>query len=176
MSKTAKNAPFTPLKLAVLTVSDTRTEESDVSGNYLRDSILAAGHQVVDKQILRDDIYLVRALISKWIADEEVNAILISGGTGMTGRDISNQAVIPLLDKEIPGFGELFRSLSYSEIGTSTIQSRAFAGLANATLIFAMPGSPGGCRTAWEQIIQLQIDSRTGPCNFVNLLPRFREV
>ncbi len=174
MSKTKPDAPFVPLNLAILTVSDTRTEENDESGHYLRDNALAAGHQVKEKRILIDDIYLVRALVSHWIAESEIDVILITGGTGVTDRDVTVEAVTPLLDMEIPGYGELFRTASFKTIGTSTLQSRAFAGLANGTLCFTMPGSPGGCQTAWEEIVRHQIDSRTRPCNFVNLIPRMK--
>ena len=171
----SKQNEFLPLAVAVLTVSDTRTAENDTSGDYLAQSLEAAGHRLADRALLRDDIYQLRAKISAWIADPAVQVVLISGGTGLTGRDISPEAVRPLLDKEIDGFGELFRHISYQEIGSSTIQSRAFAGLANGTLIFGLPGSTGACRTAWEGIVRDQIDSRHGPCNFATLLPRFTE-
>ena len=175
MSQTPDDAEFIPANFAVLTVSDTRTEENDSSGSYLVEQLQAAGHRLAEKMILPDDVYKMRALISRWIADPEVQVVLITGGTGMTGRDITPEAVQPLFDKEIKGFGELFRMLSFDDIKTSTIQSRAIGGLANGTLIFCMPGSTGACRLGWEQILKDQLDSRTKPCNFINLLPRFLE-
>jgi len=168
---------FTPLKIALLTVSDTRDDETDRSGKYLVEQITAAGHAMAEKKIiLPDDIYQIRALVSRWIADEHVQVIIISGGTGLTGRDGTPEAIAPLLDKAIEGFGELFRTLSFNEIKTSTIQSRALGGIANATFIFCIPGSPGACRTAWEGILKEQLDSRNKPCNFVDLIPRLREI
>lgn len=168
---------FTPLKIALLTVSDTRTDETDDSGRYLVDQITAAGHAMAEKKmILPDNIYQVRALLSRWIADDNVQAIIVSGGTGLTGRDGTPEAAAPLLDKTIEGFGELFRMLSYDEIRTSTIQSRALGGIANGTFLFCIPGSPGACRTAWEGILKDQLDSRNRPCNFVQLIPRLREI
>lgn len=158
---------FRPAGIAVLTVSDTRNEETDTSGGYLVDQAQATGHRLVDKRIVIDDIYKIRAIVSKWIADEEVHAILITGGTGFTARDYTPEAVTPLFDKQIEGFGELFRTVSYEEIGTSTIQSRAIGGFANRTVIFAMPGSTGACRTAWTRIIKEQLDSGHKPCNFM---------
>jgi molybdenum cofactor biosynthesis protein B len=166
---------FLPLSIAVLTVSDSRTESDDTSGDLLRDKALEAGHRVVAKAIVRDDVYQLRAIYSRWIADPEVQIILSTGGTGVTGRDSTPEAVAPLLDKQIEGFGELFRQLSYPEIGTSTVQSRAFGGLANGTLIFCLPGSTGACRTAWERVLLPQLDSRTRPCNFAQLIPRLLE-
>ena len=147
------------LGVAVLTVSDTRTEANDGSGQYLVDSVLQEGHQLIDKQIVIDDIYLIRAIISQWIVNDDVQAILVTGGTGFTGRDSTPEAVNVLFDKTVEGFGELFRYLSYDEIGTSTVQSRAIAGLANNTVIFCMPGSTGACQTAWGKIIREQLDS-----------------
>ncbi len=161
---------FIPLQLAVLTVSDTRNLDSDTSGQFLVDSATKAGHHLQDRQLLPDDIYLIRACVSAWIADPAVQAILVTGGTGFTGRDSTPEAITPLLDKTVDGFGELFRHLSWQEIGTSTLQSRALAGLANRTLIVCMPGSTGACRTAWEGILAEQLDSRTQPCNFVQHL------
>lgn len=166
---------FIPVNIAVLTVSDTRTEENDSSGRYLVESLKALGHQLAEKQIIKDDVYQMRALVSRWIADDEVQVVLITGGTGMTGRDITPQALRPLFDREIEGFGELFRYLSIKDIGSSTVQSRAMAGMANATLVFCMPGSSGACTTAWEGILKEQLDSRFKPCNFINLIPRFSE-
>ncbi len=158
------------LGVAVLTVSDTRTEDSDTSGQYLVDSLLQEGHRLSDKQIVIDDIYLIRAVLSQWIASETVQAILVTGGTGFTGRDSTPEAASVLFDKTVEGFGELFRHLSYDEIGTSTVQSRAIAGLANETVIFCMPGSTSACQTAWGKIIREQLDSTYRPCNFVGVL------
>ena len=166
---------FMPLSLCVLTVSDTRTAENDSSGDYLCASLTSAGHRLHERRIARDDRYLVRAIVATWIADPAVDGVLVTGGTGFTGRDSTPEALLPLLDKEMPGFGELFRALSFEEIGTSTLQSRAFAGLANATFVFALPGSTSACRTAWEKIISAQLDARTKPCNLANLRPRLKE-
>jgi molybdenum cofactor biosynthesis protein B len=166
---------FIPLNLCVLTVSDTRTAANDTSGDYLADALRAEGHVLQERAIVRDDKYALRALVSRWIADEAVHGILVTGGTGFTGRDSTPEALGPLLDKEMPGFGEMFRVLSFDEIGTSTLQSRAFAGLANATFLFALPGSTSACRTGWEKLIRAQLDARTRPCNLANLRPRLRE-
>ena len=166
---------FIPLSLCVLTVSDTRTPADDTSGDYLAAAIADAGHRLHERAIVRDDKYALRALVSRWIADESVHGILVTGGTGFTGRDSTPEALGPLLDKEMPGFGEMFRVLSFDEIGTSTLQSRAFAGLANATFLFALPGSTSACRTGWEKLIAAQLDARTRPCNLANLRPRLRE-
>ena len=166
---------FLPLAIAVLTVSDTRTEDDDTSGRILVERLTAAGHRLADRAIVPDNIYRIRAVVSGWIADPAVAVVLITGGTGMTGRDSTPEAVQPLLDKEITGFGELFRMLSWEEIGASTLQSRALGGLANATFVFCLPGSTGACRTGWDRILQAQLDARTQPCNFVELLPRLRE-
>lgn len=156
-----------PLSISVLTVSDTRDEASDTSGKLLAELLTTDGHSLHQKQIVVDDIYLIRASLSAWIADQVTQVILITGGTGFTARDSTPEAVAPLLDKTVDGFGELFRQVSLAQIGTSTIQSRALAGLANNTLIFCLPGSNNACRTAWQEIIASQIDSRKGPCNFV---------
>ena len=166
---------FKPLQIAVLTVSDSRTEATDTSGRTLVESLEHAGHGLADKRIEKDDRYALRAALSQWIADPKVDVVLVTGGTGFTGRDSTPEALTPLFDKVIDGFGELFRQLSFEEIGTSTIQSRAVAGLANGTLIFCMPGSTGACRTAWNGILEKQLDRRTRPCNFVELIPRFLE-
>lgn len=163
---------FVPLNIAVLTVSDTRNEETDTSGRSLVDNLQSAGHHLVEKQIVIDDKYDIRAILSRRIADKNVQVVLVTGGTGFTGRDTTPEAVSPLFDKTIEGFGELFRQVSFNEIGTSTIQSRALAGMANKTLIFCMPGSTNACRTAWDHIIQSQLDSRHKPCNFVPHLRR----
>lgn len=169
------SAEFVPLDMAVLTVSDTRDEDTDTSGRYLAESLQAAGHRLAEKAILPDDIYRLRALVSRWIAAPDISVVILTGGTGLTGRDHTPQAIKPLLDREIDGFGELFRMLSYHEIKSSTVQSRALAGVANATFIFCIPGSTSACTTAWEGILKAQLDSRTRPCNFVQLIPRLRE-
>lgn len=166
---------FVPLSLCVLVVSDTRTAANDSSGDYLCTALAEAGHHLHERAIVRDDKYALRAIVSRWIADEAVHGILVSGGTGFTGRDSTPEALEPLLDKQMPGFGEMFRALSFDEIGTSTLQSRAFAGLANATFLFALPGSTSACRTGWEKLIRAQLDARTKPCNLANLRPRLRE-
>jgi molybdenum cofactor biosynthesis protein B len=166
---------FQPLNIAVLTVSDTRTLADDASGQTLVERLTGAGHQLAERAIVPDDIYQIRAILSRWIADPAVQVVLATGGTGMTGRDSTPEAVRPLLDKDIEGFGELFRMLSWEEIGTSTLQSRALGGLANATFIFCLPGSTGACRTGWDRILQAQLDARSRPCNLVELLPRLRE-
>ena len=159
-----------PLQLAVLTVSDTRTEEDDTSGHYLVEALQAAGHGLAAKAIVIDDIYKIRAVLSHWIAEESIDAVLVTGGTGFSGRDSTPEAVRPLFDKDIDGFGEVFRALSLDEIGSSTVQSRALAGFANNTVIFCMPGSTGACKTAWEGVIREQLDSTHRPCNFVGVL------
>lgn len=171
---TAKDQ-FVPLNLAVLTVSDSRTLETDGSGQFLADALTAAGHHLHARALLPDDRYAVRALVATWIADPAVHGVLITGGTGFTGRDSTPEAVLPLMDKEMPGFGELFRAVSFTEIGTSSLQSRAFAGLSNQTFVFALPGSTSACRTAWDKLLQAQLDARTRPCNLVGLLPRLGE-
>ena len=158
------------LGVAVLTVSDTRSTANDTSGDYLAEAAAESGHRVVAREIVKDDIYQIRAVVSRWIADAEVEAVLITGGTGFAGRDSTPEAVAPLFDKLIEGFGELFRQLSHAEIGSSTIQSRALAGFANRTVLFCMPGSTGACRTAWTGILQQQLDARHRPCNFVGVL------
>lgn len=161
-----------PLNLAVLTVSDTRGPENDTSGDYLQQAAEADGHDVVRREIVVDDMYKIRAIVAQWVADDAVHAVLITGGTGFTSRDSTPEAVAPLFDKEIVGYGELFRAVSYEEIGTSTIQSRTIAGVSNRTLIFCIPGSTGACRTAWGRIISEQLDSRHKPCNFVEMVRR----
>jgi molybdenum cofactor biosynthesis protein B len=166
---------FIPLNIAVLTISDSRTEKDDKSGALLVERVQAAGHRLAEKSIVRDDIYAIRAKLAQWIADDQVQAIISTGGTGVTGRDGTPEAVQPLLDKQIPGFGEIFRVLSYEQIKTSTLQSRALAGVANATYIFCLPGSSGACRDAWDKIISAQLDYRTRPCNLVELMPRLLE-
>jgi molybdopterin adenylyltransferase len=171
---TAKSE-FVPLALCVMTVSDSRTTENDTSGDYLCDSLKAAGHRLHERTICKDDKYRMRAIVSNWITVPDVHGILITGGTGFTGRDSTPEAIIPLLDKQMPGFGEMFRVLSFEEIGTSTLQSRAFAGLANDKFIFCLPGSTSACKTAWEKLLRDQLDSRTRPCNLAGLMPRLLE-
>mgnify|MGYP001814135873 CR=1 FL=1 len=175
MSRTANDAEFVPLKLAVITISDSRTADNDTSGDYLASSAQADGHSVSHRKIVKDDRYVLRAEISALIADGNVDVSLTTGSTGLTGRDVAPEALEPLFDKAIDGFGELFRAASLTDIGAATIQSRAFAGLANGTVIFCMPGSPGACRTAWEAVIRPQLDARTRPCNLANLMPRLLE-
>ncbi|AQA17932.1 molybdenum cofactor biosynthesis protein B [Halioglobus japonicus] len=169
MAKATDDSPQS-LGVAVLTVSDTRTDENDTSGQFLVEALGDAGHALRDKQIVIDDIYQIRAVLSAWIADDAIEAVLVTGGTGFSGRDSTPEAVAPLFDKSIDGFGEVFRALSYEEIGSSTVQSRALAGLANNTVIFCMPGSTGACRTAWGGLIRDQLDSTYRPCNFVGVL------
>ena len=163
------------LDIALLTVSDSRTLAEDSSGDYLAGALADAGHRLADRALLPDDRYAMRALVSKWIADPGIDGIIVTGGTGFTGRDSTPEALLPLLDKEMPGFGELFRAISFEEIGTSSLQSRAFAGLANGTFVFALPGSTSACRTGWDRIIAAQLDARTKPCNLANLKPRLKE-
>lgn len=175
MSRTATDAAFIPLRIAVITISDSRTPDDDTSGDYLAESLQAEGHRLAVRVIVKDDKYVLRAEFSALIADQDIDVILSTGSTGLTGRDVAPEALEPLFDKAINGFGELFRAASVADIGAATIQSRAFAGLANGTIIFCMPGSPGACRTAWEEVIRPQLDSRTRPCNLANLMPRFME-
>jgi len=166
---------FVPLRIAVLTVSDSRTEATDTSGRLLVERLESAGHRLAEKIIVPDDIYRIRAVVSAWIAAADVDIVITTGGTGVTGRDGTPEAVAPLLDKVLDGFGEVFRMLSYAEIGTSTIQSRALAGVANGTYVFCLPGSRNACATAWDKLIQAQLDYRTRPCNLVELMPRLQE-
>jgi len=166
---------FLPIGIAILTVSDSRDEQSDKSGRLLVERLTRAGHRLAEKLIVPDDVYQIRAAVSRWIADPAVNAIVTTGGTGVTGRDGTPEAVRPLLDKVLDGFGEMFRSISYADIKTSTLQSRALAGVANATYVFCVPGSSGACATAWDELIAAQLDLRTRPCNLVELMPRLRE-
>lgn len=167
--------PFTPLSISVLTISDSRNDETDTSGQFLKQAIEDSGHTLTTKTITPDNIYSIRAIVSDWIADKTTQVIICNGGTGLTGRDGTPEAINPLLDKVIDGFGEMFRAISIEEIGTSSLQSRALAGIANGTIIFCLPGSTNACTTAWENIIQKQLDSRTRPCNLVQLIPRFTE-
>ncbi len=161
---------FVPLNICILTVSDTRDFDNDTSGQKLEDLLKEDGHILYERKLIKDDIYHIRAVISQWIFNSSVHAVVITGGTGFAGRDNTPQAVAPLFDSEVDGFGELFRQLSYQEIGTSTIQSRALAGLANKTVIFCLPGSTGACVTCWNGIIRSQLDARHRPCNFVGQL------
>ncbi|WP_423821451.1 molybdenum cofactor biosynthesis protein B [Salinisphaera sp. SPP-AMP-43] len=166
---------FVPLRIAVLTVSDSRTEATDKSGRLLGERIHAAGHVLYEKRICADDVYELRAIVSRWIADAAPDAVITTGGTGLTGRDITPQALQVLFDRHIDGFGEMFRMLSYADIGTSTLQSRAVAGVAKATFIFCLPGSTGACADGWDRLIAEQLDGRTRPCNLPELLPRLME-
>jgi len=171
----SQDREFVALNIAVLTVSDSRVESNDKSGAMLVKFLTEAGHHLAEKTIVPDDKYRIREVVSRWIADESVQVVLSTGGTGVTGRDGTPEAVMPLLDKVIDGFGETFRSLSYQTIGTSTLQSRAIAGVANGTYMFCLPGSSGACKDAWTQLISMQLDYRTRPCNLVELMPRLRE-
>jgi molybdenum cofactor biosynthesis protein B len=166
---------FKALNIAVLTVSDSRTLDNDTSGQLLQDRLETAGHTLAARDLQPDDIYCIRASLSAWIADESVDAVVTTGGTGVTGRDGTPEAVSPLLDKIIDGFGELFRAISFDEIGTSSLQSRCLAGVANGTYIFCLPGSSGACATGWDKLIVTQLDFRTRPCNLVELMPRLKE-
>jgi molybdenum cofactor biosynthesis protein B len=166
---------FLPVNIALLTISDTRIEDNDTSGKVLKERVLAAEHVVVTQHIVKDDTYQIRSILSQWIANPDINAIITTGGTGLTGRDGTPEAAKVLFDKEIEGFGELFRQISFRDIKTSTIQSRAVAGVANATFIFCLPGSSGACRTGWDEILKDQLDIRHRPCNFVELMPRLLE-
>lgn len=170
MGHAQNDVAFKALNIAILTVSDTRTPETDKSGDTLHKGVEEAGHYAYERSIVKDDIYQIRATLSRWVADSAVHAVLITGGTGFTARDSTPEAVIPLFDKQIEGYGELFRALSFDEIGTSTIQSRTVAGVANRTVIFCMPGSTGACKTAWDKIIREQLDVRHRPCNFVEMV------
>ena len=166
---------MSPLAIAVLTISDSRTPANDTSGDLLVERLTGNGHLLASRELVPDNVYQIRATVSNWIADDTTNVVLATGGTGFTGRDSTPEALLPLFDKTIEGFGELFRQISYGEIGSSTIQSRALAGLANATLIFAVPGSTNACATAWDRILQNQLDSTFKPCNFAELISRFNE-
>ena len=166
---------FIPLNIAVLVISDSRTEKTDKSGRLLAERLSAAGHKLYCKEIVPDETDRIAEAVAGWIADDAVNAVLTTGGTGVTGRDGTPEAIRPLFEKEIEGFGELFRMLSFQEIGTSSLQSRAVAGVANATYIFCLPGSSGACATAWDKILSRQLDYRTRPCNLVELMPRLKE-
>ncbi|WP_158784657.1 molybdenum cofactor biosynthesis protein B [Pantoea sp. BAV 3049] len=161
-------AEFVPLNVAVMTVSDSRDAASDSSGDYLREAVTEAGHKVLDHALVKDNRYRIRAVVSSWIASDDVQVVIVNGGTGFNSKNSTPEALVPLFDREIEGFGELFRMISYEEIGSANLQSRAVAGMANQTLIFAVPGSTGACQSAWERVIQEQLDARTRPCNFVS--------
>ena len=175
MAKIEGERAFLPVNIAVLTVSDSRTLEDDKSGRTLVDRIEAAGHKVADRDIVADEITAIAARLKQWIADPHIDVVVATGGTGVTGRDVTPEAFQSIYEKEIPGFGEVFRLISYDKIKTSTIQSRATAGVAGGTYLFALPGSPGACKDAWDEILVHQLDSRTKPCNFVELMPRLNE-
>lgn len=168
-------APFVALSIAVLVISDSRSEADDKSGRLLVQRMQKAGHNLHEKVICADDHYEIRARVARWIADQAPDVVITTGGTGLTGRDVTPRAVQPLLERDIPGFGEMFRTLSFATIGASTIQSRAFAGVAKATIIFCLPGSSGACADGWDKLIEPQLDARSKPCNLVELLPRFTE-
>ena len=175
MSASDSSRPFLPVNIAVLTVSDSRTLDTDTSGDVLSERIQAAGHKLIDRKLVSDDADAIVTALRAWIAEPGIDVVITSGGTGVTGRDVTPEAVRAVADKEIPGFGELFRWLSYAKIGTSTVQSRALAAVAHGTYVFALPGSPGACKDAWDDILVHQLDSRNRPCNFVELMPRLRE-
>ena len=175
MKDSPNEREFVALNIAVLTVSDSRNEQTDKSGKLLAERLGKAGHQLAHKQIVPDDVYRIRAVVATWIADDGVDAVITTGGTGVTGRDGTPEAVRPLLDKVIDGFGEMFRKISWEQIRTSTIQSRALAGVANGTYVFCVPGSSGACATAWDDLISAQLDQRTRPCNLAELMPRLLE-
>lgn len=175
MARIDESRPFLPVSIAVLTVSDTRSEADDKSGQTLIDRITGAGHRVAARRIVRDDVPAITAQLEAWISDPDIDVVISTGGTGVTGRDVTPEAFHTVYDKEIPGFGELFRMLSYQKIGTSTVQSRATGGVARGTYLFALPGSPSACRDAWDDILVQQLDYRHKPCNFVELMPRLME-
>ena len=166
---------FKPVNIVILTISDRRTLEEDDSGDLLANRVADANHVMMDRQICKDNCYQIRSIVSQWILQEDVHVIITTGGTGITGHDGTPEAILPLMDKTIDGFGEMFRSLSYKNIKTSTLQSRAFAGVANGTFIFCLPGSPGACKDGWDLLISEQLDHRTRPCNLVELMPRLKE-
>jgi molybdopterin adenylyltransferase len=175
MSRIDESLPFKPVRIAILTVSDTRTPKDDKSGSLLTEMLAADGHELAGRAIVRDDVEQIRAQLRVWIADPAVDAVVTTGGTGLTGRDVTPEAVRPLFEKEIDGFSVLMHMLSYATIGTSTIQSRALAGVAGGTYIFCVPGSPGACKDAWTMILRFQFDSRHRPCNFIEIMPRLME-
>jgi len=175
MSSIDESKQFIPLNIAVLTISDTRTLADDKSGTTLSERLTAAGHNLAAREIVVDDVEAIRIIVRQWIADPEVDAIITTGGTGFTGRDVTPEAIEPLFEKRMDGFSIAFHMLSYGKIGTSTVQSRAIAGVASATFVFCLPGSPGACRDAWDGILGAQLDYRTRPCNFVEIMPRLDE-
>lgn len=166
---------FAPVAIAVLTISDSRGRAEDRSGDLLVERLLAAGHRLAARELVRDDVATIAAALRAWIADPKIEVVITTGGTGVTGRDVTPEAFAQVLEKDIPGFGELFRMISFAKIGTSALQSRATAGVANGTYLFALPGSPGACRDGWDEILVHQLDIRHRPCNFAELLPRLRE-
>ena len=175
MPKIDESRPFIPVRIAVLTMSDTRTPKDDKSGNTLTELIAASGHTIADRALVRDDIAAIRAKVEAWIADPSIDVVITTGGTGFTGRDVTPEAVKPLFEKEIDGFSTVFHMISYEKVATSTIQSRACGGVARGTYIFCLPGSPGACRDAWNGILKFQLDNRHRPCNFVEIMPRLEE-
>ena len=174
-SRIDETKPFLPVRIAVLTVSDTRTPENDTSGDTLVERLISAGHALADRALLRDDVGAIGEQLKKWIARADVDAIITTGGTGLTGRDVTVEAMRPLFEKEIDGFSALFHQISYAKVGTSTIQSRACAGVAAGTLLFALPGSTGAVKDGWDGILKYQLDARHMPCNFVEIMPRLEE-
>jgi len=170
-----ESRPFLPVNIAVLTISDTRTEADDESGSVLAGRIEAAGHRLAARAIVKDEARFIQGKVKEWVLDPGIDVVITSGGTGITGRDVTPEALRPLFDREIEGFGELFRMVSYGKVGTSTMQSRAVGGLAGGTYVFALPGSPSACRDGWDEILKSQLDSRNKPCNLVELMPRLKE-
>lgn len=175
MARLDENRPFIPVRIAVLTVSDTRVLADDKSGSTLANLVTEAGHTLADRAIVKDDVAAIRAKVLSWVASPDVDVVITTGGTGFTGRDVTPEAVRPLFDKEIEGFSTVFHMVSFGKVGTSTIQSRACAGLAGETYVFCLPGSPGACRDAWNEILKWQLDNRHRPCNFVEIMPRLSE-
>jgi molybdopterin adenylyltransferase len=175
MSKIDESRPFKPVRIAVLTISDSRAISDDKSGALLSQRLTEAGHELADRRLVRDEVAEIQAAVKGWIADPRIDAVITTGGTGLTGRDITPEAVRPLFEKEIDGFPVVMHLISFQKIGTSTVQSRSLAGVANATYIFCLPGSPGACRDAWDGILKQQFDFRHGPCNFVEIMPRLNE-
>lgn len=166
---------FLPVHIAVLTISDTRTEADDTSGDTLKGRLEEAGHVLAARAIVKDDPRLIQEKVKTWVLDPDIDVVITNGGTGVTGRDVTPEALKPMFDKEIEGFGELFRMISYQKVGTSTMQSRAIGGVAGGTYVFALPGSPSACKDGWDEILKFQLDSRNGPCNLVELMPRLKE-
>ena len=175
MSRIDNSRPFIPVGIAVLTVSDTRSLEDDKSGNILAERVETAGHKLIDRSMVTDEIVRIQAMAERWISNREIDVIITTGGTGFTGRDVTPDALEPLFDKRMDGFSEVFHRISYDKIGTSTIQSRATGGVAGTTFIFCLPGSPGACKDGWDEILSKQLDYRHMPCNFVEIMPRLDE-